>query len=84
MPLDPETGNLGTVRWGSDWTFNADDWWSEIPRPSADESYIYRTGAPDEWSYFFADPLADWFFPYPLSEDFRDLWIEPWTPLPPD
>ena len=78
------TETLGTVRWGSDWTFQNGDWWSALQRPAPDVSYIARRGEPGSFEYFWADIVADTFFPYPLSDDLRDYWLEPWLPAPTD
>jgi hypothetical protein len=81
---------MGTVRWGSDWTFSNGDWWSALQRPEPDVSYVARRGEPGSFEYFWADILSGGllgaYFPGSdeLNGDLRDLWLGPWVAVPTD
>ncbi len=72
------------MRWGSDWTFDSGDWWSELA--TGNESPVYRepndSGA--GFRYFWADAIQQVFFPFPIiGEDLQNLWLDPWRQDPP-
>jgi hypothetical protein len=71
------------VRWGSDWTFDSGDWWTQYS--SGDMSPVYRVpnpapeGQADPFFYFWADALSSLFFPPIMDEEMQNKWLEPWT-----
>lgn len=84
------------MRWGSDWTFDSGDWWTQYS--TGDRSPVYRLPAEDHvlqpgeqssgdgFYYFWADAISSLFFPPIMDEQMQNSWLEDWIvdPLPPD